>query len=265
MRYFISCYTDEGRRKKGNQDSILVQRAVNGREQAVLAVLCDGMGGLDRGETASASVVTAFSGWLEKELRRFRWRRKGRIFHSMDLILNEADCRLRAYSRRYGIRMGTTATVLLLFRGRYYIAHVGDSRVYELGREALQITSDQTLVAEEVKKGILTEEQASKDPRRSILLQCVGGGDGCVPEHICGPVKEGAVYLVCSDGFCHEVSAEEMHHTFCQEQMSDEKALEEQCRILADRNLERGERDNISVIAIRTEREKRNVGDRFSH
>lgn len=129
----------------------------------------------------------------------------------------------------------------------------------------MQITSDQTLVAEEVKKGLLTEEQASKDPRRSILLQCVGGGDGCVPEHICGPVKEGAVYLVCSDGFCHEVSAEEMHHTFCQEQMSDEKALEEQCRILADRNLERGERDNISVIAIRTEREKRNVGDRFSH
>ena len=47
MRYFISCYTDEGRRKKGNQDSILVQRAGNGREQAVLAVLCDGMGGLD--------------------------------------------------------------------------------------------------------------------------------------------------------------------------------------------------------------------------
>lgn len=176
----------------------------------------------------------------------------------------KADRRLRAYSGRYGLRMGTTATVLLLFRGMYYIAHVGDSRVYELGKKARQVTSDQTLVAEEVKRGLLTEEQAGNDPRRNILLQCVGG-NGCIPEHICGTVKEGAVYLVCSDGFCHEISAEEMKDTFCPEQMQDEETLEERCRILVERNLERGERDNISVIAIRTEKERRNAGNRFGH
>ena len=264
MRYFISCCTDEGRRKKGNQDSILVQRAVSGREQAVLAVLCDGMGGLDRGDMASASVVKAFSGWMEKELSRLRWTRKKKIFLALDRVLRKADRRLRAYSGRYGLRMGTTATVLLLFRGMYYIAHVGDSRVYELGKKARQVTSDQTLVAEEVKRGLLTEEQAGNDPRRNILLQCVGG-NGCIPEHICGTVKEGAVYLVCSDGFCHEISAEEMKDTFCPEQMQDEETLEERCRILVERNLERGERDNISVIAIRTEKERRNAGNRFGH
>ena len=98
----------------------MVQRAVSGREQAVLAVLCDGMGGLDRGDMASASVVKAFSGWMEKELSRLRWTRKKKIFLALDRVLKKADRRLRAYSGRYDSH-GFTAVpgnVLYCARGR---------------------------------------------------------------------------------------------------------------------------------------------------
>ena len=70
MRYSFACYTDKGKRKEVNQDSLLISRAVYHGQEIVLAVICDGMGGLKQGELASAEVVGAFDAWFEESFSR---------------------------------------------------------------------------------------------------------------------------------------------------------------------------------------------------
>ena len=68
MNYQIAIHTDVGIKKETNQDSLLVKQAVTEKGNIILAVVCDGMGGLEKGEVASATVINAFSVWFENEL-----------------------------------------------------------------------------------------------------------------------------------------------------------------------------------------------------
>ena len=99
--------------------------------------------------------------------------------------------------------MGTTVTAMILTGGYYYIVNVGDSRAYEICSNLQVLTRDQTVVAREVEQGLLTLEQAETDPRRSVLLQCIGASDVVYPDFFLGEVKKDAVYMLCSDGFRH--------------------------------------------------------------
>ena len=104
----------------------------------------------------------------------------------------------------------------------------------------------------EIDRGNLTVEQAESDPRRSVLLQCIGASDNVYPDFFFGDAKKDAVYMLCSDGFRHLISADEIfqylgpHAALSQEQM---KAYSD---YLIRTNKERGERDNITVLAVRT-------------
>ena len=84
-----------------------------------------------------------------------------------------------------------------MYEDRYYIIHVGDSRVYELTDKMEQLTQDQTLVAREIAAGRLTPEQAETDSRRSILLQCIGASPVVEPDFIRGYITQNASYLLC--------------------------------------------------------------------
>ena len=68
MRYSFACYTDRGKRKEVNQDALLVSRAVYHGQETVLAVICDGMGGLTNGELASAEAVHSLAGWFREKM-----------------------------------------------------------------------------------------------------------------------------------------------------------------------------------------------------
>ena len=68
MNYSIALHTDVGIRKETNQDSMCVKQAETEKGQILLAIICDGMGGLEKGEVASATVINAFSAWFEEEL-----------------------------------------------------------------------------------------------------------------------------------------------------------------------------------------------------
>jgi serine/threonine protein phosphatase PrpC len=85
--------------------------------------------------------------------------------------------RIFSYGQKNNIQMGTTLTLILMIEGNAFVAHVGDSRLYGMTEagELNQLTEDQSLVAREVKMGRLTPEQAEVDPRKNVLLQCVGG------------------------------------------------------------------------------------------
>lgn len=255
MEYLLSYHTDAGRVKKVNQDSLLLQSAWFKGEQIVLAVLCDGMGGLEKGEAASASVVCRFARWFRQEfpaaLKKGHKKLEARVLSAWSSILEQEAEAIGAYGRRHGIMMGTTATAMLFAGSAYYIVHVGDGRVYELGDGLRQLTKDQTLAEREVEEGRLAKREAESDSRQNVLLQSVGAGGRPVPVFIRGTVRKGGVYLLCSDGFRHKASPEELLQAFHPSVLAGEADMRMSCVNMTELDKARGETDNISVIAVK--------------
>ena len=220
----------------------------------VLAVLCDGMGGLDKGEVASASVIRAFDNWARHDLPQLCEARieDHAIRAGWEKIITEQNSKIRAYGAGIGIKMGTTVTAMMLTQTRYYIINVGDTRAYELFNGIKQITNDQTFVAREVALGHMTEQQANTDERRSVLLQCIGASDSVYPDMFFGDVQANAVYMLCCDGFRHEISTEEIYDKFQPNKLLDEHMMNRASVDLINLNKQRRERDNITVALIRT-------------
>ena len=141
---------------------------------------------------------------------------------------------------------------LLLTQDRYFIINVGDSRVYEICDGVKQVTKDHTFVAREISLGNMTEEQALHDSRRNVLLQCVGASDEVYPDIFVGEIKENAVYMLCSDGFRHEISAAEIWEKFNPNVLLNESIMNQHSDYLIELNKARKEKDNISVALVRT-------------
>ena len=254
MNYIIQAVTDIGNVKDTNQDSMSLKRIQTSQGEMVFAVLCDGMGGLSKGEVASASVVQAFDLWCRQQLPALCMGNieEQQLKSQWETIIYQQNERIADYGRRNGCALGTTVVVMLLAQENYYIMNVGDSRAYELQTELRQLTVDQTLVEQEVRKGILTREQAKRDSRRSVLLQCVGASERIYPDLYTGKVRKDTVYLMCSDGFCHEVSEEEIAYYLQPAVLKDEQVMKNNAEYLVSLDKQRQERDNISVMMIRT-------------
>ena len=254
MDYIIQAVSDIGNVKKTNQDSMSVKLLNTGQGKMVFAVLCDGMGGLSKGEVASASVIKGFEHWVQEELPilcQFPIE-VSKLREQWEHVMYIQNREIAAYGKQCGCALGTTAVVMLLTQNNYYIMNVGDSRAYELKTELKQLTQDQTLVAEEVRKGRLTEEQAKTDARRSILLQCVGASETIYPDMYTGEVSKDTVFLLCSDGFHHEITPEEIAYYLQPAVMTDDEVMRNNAQYLIAMDKERQERDNISVVMVRT-------------
>jgi len=216
--------------------------------------MCDGMGGLSKGEAASASVIRRFDEWFENEFPALCTKPlEDATIRKMWLrIVSEMNDRIRNYGRRFGSLIGTTVAVLLLTENRYYILNAGDSRVYEISDRVKQITQDHTLVALDVASKKMTEEQARVDPRRNQLYQCVGVAETVQPDFFFGETNGNAVYMLCTDGFRHEITSEEMYEKLSPNVLLDEHIMDAHAEELIELNKARMERDNISVALIRT-------------
>lgn len=251
MLFSAAAESDVGIAKKTNQDSVCVKIAETPYGQIAMALICDGMGGLEKGEVASAAVIREFSTWFEHELpdamASFEWESVGKKWTQMIKLLNRS---IGDYGKYYGISLGTTATAILMFRDEYMIAHVGDSRAYEVSTELCQLTEDHSVVGREVRQGLLTEEEAERDPRRNVLLQCIGASMSVEPQIVRGKIKENASYLLCSDGFRHVLSPEEIMNAVNPQTVNTPKAMKNALRGLINTDMSRGERDNISALLV---------------
>lgn len=254
MNFIVTGNTDIGLTKSTNQDSLSMKVISTPQGRMVLAVLCDGMGGLAKGEVASASVIRAFDEWartrlpmlcnapLEENVIRDEW----------NAIIQSQNRSIQAYGAQLGIKLGTTVTAMLITQTRYYVINVGDSRAYELYQGIRQLTKDQTVVAREVAMGLITEEQAHYDERRSILLQCVGASAEVYPDMFYGDTKVNAVYMLCCDGFRHEITPDEIYQYLQPDVLFDENGMSQNSQYLIEVNKQRHERDNITVALVRT-------------
>ncbi len=253
MRFLSAEHTDVGIKKSVNQDGLLFRIAQYGSEQLAFLALCDGMGGLADGEIASNTVLHAFADWFTNDLPTLleTGLTESAVQMQWSVIARAQNLKIGRHAQERGIHMGTTAAVLLLAFGRYYALNIGDSRIYRLRDGIEQITIDQTFVSREVALGRMTIEQAKVDARRNVLLQCIGASASIEPDLFFGAYQENDVFLLCSDGFRHVVSAQELQMAFADAQWTSEAQMQARCIEMVELNKRRMENDNITVAVIK--------------
>jgi protein phosphatase len=182
-----SALTDTGRRRLSNEDAFVCDPP--------LFAIADGMGGAQAGELASRLAATA----LEERAAGLRGEDavRGLVQAANDRVFR------RSITDPGATGMGTTVTVALIEEeaGHIVIGHVGDSRAYRVRGDGLeQLTQDHSLVAELVRSGRLTQEEADQHPHRSVITRVVGTEEEVEVDTLTAEMRPGDVYLLCSDG-----------------------------------------------------------------
>jgi protein phosphatase len=226
--------THTGLQRRENEDSVLATPPV--------FVVADGMGGAQAGEVASKIAVDAFADGLPDQGSAEE--RLAAVAHTANQRIYELS---RAQSERAG--MGTTLTAAYLGENDLAIAHVGDSRAYLFRDGGLtRLTQDHSLMAELIRRGKLTEEEAADHPQRSIITRALGPEPDVDVDTWTYPVKAGDVILLCSDGLTSMISEARVA-----EILRTAPSLNRAAQALIDDANRAGGRDNITVILFRLE------------
>ncbi len=256
MDYLIAAQSDVGIVKKTNQDSYCVFTANSKKYGNILfAVVCDGMGGLDKGELASATVVKRFSTWFEKSfpiLINNNLPDFGIIKSEWDRILKRLNSDIGNYGKTNNISLGTTVVAVLCVENELYVANVGDSRLYKVTNNIKRLTNDQSLVAREIIAGNISKAEEETDSRRNVLLQCVGASQAIAPEYKKYRLESDAVYFLCTDGFRHEIKEKELLGLLSPKIISTERSINDTLLEIINLLKQRKEQDNITCVAFKT-------------
>lgn len=253
MKYIQSYYTDIGVKRKTNQDSLALLKADTDFGEVLFAVICDGMGGHQSGELASKTIIKRCERWFKIEFPALLYNGLGFevLKANLSRLINECNRDLVRYGERHGIEMGSTMTAYLFVQNRYFAAHVGDSRCYEISKIGVQqLTEDHSMLADAVRKGKMTLEEAKKDRRKNILTECVGITNRINIAFYTGEVKTNCSYLLCTDGFWHKTTDYDFVRYLAAEQIEDNKMLRMHLNYLVEQVKLNGEKDNISAIGI---------------
>ncbi len=254
MRIESGGCTDVGCVRTNNEDSFRIVAPLN------LFVLSDGMGGEAHGEVASAMAVDTVAVHCQEaennpSLPVFGETQVGlaaktqRLASAVRLANRTIHNSAEKHPEQRG--MGATLTAAWIEGQRLSLAHVGDSRAYLLRAGALtQLTSDHSLVAEQVRRGILTPQQAETSDMQSVLLRALGTQPDVDVDADENVVLERDVLLLCSDGLTRMVIEPEIAGTLAIER--DAQKAAEQLVQLAN---EHGGEDNVTVVVVRFEPE----------
>ncbi len=236
--YFLAAgQTDRGRCRPGNEDSIWVGT------RPPLFMVADGMGGHAAGEVASRMAVETIGRRLQQSAREGA--EPLRLLQEAVLAANGALC-AAAEGNPAWQGMGTTLAAIFPFGSHLAVAHVGDSRVYRLrGRQIEQLTEDHTVVAEQVRLGLLSSEEAAHASHQHLITRALGQGPDLEVSVQQIELRDGDRYLLCSDGLSSLVPDEIIAgviHSLPQPRAA--------CRALVDLANQRGGTDNISVVLV---------------
>ena len=232
---------DTGMSREHNEDAIAIQED-DGRGY-YLAIVCDGMGGHNAGELASAIAVEKIGSYIDSHFRKQGPREL--LYHSF-LLASTAITDFSAKSPDTE-GMGCTCVMVMGIRDKMWVAHSGDSRAYLVDKKAATpITLDHTMVQELVTKGVITKEQAAVHPYRGRISRCLGHGRSKgVPDINAGIIEAGDNILLCSDGLSDVVPNDELHNIITQ------NTAQEATRKLVHAANRHGGPDNISAVLIR--------------
>jgi PPM family protein phosphatase len=247
--------TDPGLVRELNEDAvawITPQDKNIATSQGSLALVADGMGGHAAGEVASALAAEV--------IRRIFYDLKGPAPKVLAMAFSEANRAIIDYATAHPEckGMGTTCTVLAFRDDKAWLAHVGDSRAYLLRKDRLmQLTEDQTLVAQMVRKGAITKEEAAHSPVQNVILQALGAVNQIKPmiASVGIPLQSGDVLILCSDGLFNMVPDTTIA------EIAGRLPPQEACDTLIEAALAQGGHDNASlgVFSVGAEAETKNA------
>ncbi len=241
MEFDVWAKTDVGLKREINQDTILVDPELH------LFIVADGMGGHKGGEVASALAVETV-----QEVIRSRLQAKGRI-NPREVIaeaFRASSARIHSKSTRENpelMGMGTTMVLLWGYNDKIYIGNVGDSRAYIYRDPFLwQLTEDHSLINEQIKAGVINENDAPHVIGRNVITRSVGYENDVVADVVVRDFHPGEFYLLCSDGLSGLVPDLRINE-LCQK--NDPSEVVPRC---IEKAKSAGGDDNVSVIFIRT-------------
>ena len=228
--FLVAARTDIGKVRSSNQDALI--------EGDRLWGVADGMGGHNGGETASSGARDGLLALLDGHQPSLDGLRA-----SVQTVNHRLFLQQQENEKLSG--MGTTLTMLWFGEQDVYIAHVGDSRAYLLrDGQMKQITNDHSLVAELVRSGHLTSEQAEQHPMRNVITRAVGTEATIDVDLITEERRAGDLWLICSDGLHGQVSDHSMQAILT---MNEPDAA---AGLLLESALSSGGPDNISLIVL---------------
>lgn len=230
----MAALTDTGLVRTSNEDAYLVAEP--------LFAVADGMGGHQAGEVASGTTI--------ETLRQLAQGIASDEDPGAALVESARAANRAVYEKAAGdpalLRMGTTLTAAIARDGQLSIAHVGDSRAYLFrGGKLEQLTQDHTLVAEYVRYGRMTEEEAKVHPNRSIITRALGVEPDIPIDTVTLGIKEGDRVLLCSDGLYSMVPDETIAEILAK--IPDTSAATKE---LVDAANAAGGEDNTTVLVI---------------
>ena len=231
--------TDIGQRRQLNQDFIYVSETPVGNLPN-LFIVADGMGGHKAGDYASVlaveTVVEDISASFEKNPVKI-----------MKHAVTWANTHLRERaSEDFSLNgMGTTLVAATCLGRFLQVANVGDSRLYVIGDEIIQVTEDHSLVEEMVRMGGIGREEARNHPDKNIITRAIGAKDDVEVDFFDWELQTGEMVLLCSDGLTNMVDDE----TICRILKGGGSLRDRVEKLVQTANLNGG-RDNISVIVI---------------
>lgn len=252
MEIVVGAVSDKGNIKPTNQDNFLVKIYEDNDKDIGLFVMCDGMGGLSFGEVASSISVKYFKEWFDKNYEKvINEKDEDKLTSFMAKIVEDVNKKIKDYGEEESAKVGTTVSALLLCNSKYYIAHVGDSRIYKINKGIKQLTEDHTLVAMNVKNKTMTKEEAKNSSKKNILTQCVGVKENIEVYKDVGKTCKNDIFVLCCDGFYNKFEEKELFNEIKKIKNSiDNDVLQEAAQRFVDKVKKRGERDNISVIIV---------------
>jgi len=229
--------SDVGKKRQKNEDSYLINDKLN------LFIVADGMGGHAGGEYASRIAITT----IEESFKAHESASEMTPEALVETSIKEAGAKIvaKAEEDRALKGMGTTVIALHLADKKVILGHVGDSRAYLFRGGVLeQLTEDHSLVNEQVKSGLISEEEAKTHQFKNIITRSLGVTPEVEVDLVTKKIKSGDAFLLCSDGLSNLVELSEM-----------EKELRERETVLAAKSLvdianKRGGDDNITVIIV---------------
>ncbi|HEU5343592.1 MAG TPA: Stp1/IreP family PP2C-type Ser/Thr phosphatase [Ktedonobacterales bacterium] len=244
LRLAYGILTDVGRKRERNQDNVtskVPDEPDTLEERGALFVVCDGMGGHAAGEVAAELGV--------RTIREVYFASQGQdVITSIAQAVKAANDAIYSLSRNHTeySGMGTTCVTMVIVGGRAYIVNIGDSRGYIIrDGQMRQVTQDHSWVAEQVRIGLLTEEQARVHAHRNVITRSLGTQPNITADLFVETLKAGDRILLCSDGLHGYV--EEAAIT---QEVATQTNPEVAARDLIDMANANGGPDNISAIVV---------------
>ena len=232
--------TDVGLLRSNNEDNLFLD------ELHGLFIVADGMGGHAAGEIASEIAIEVVREQLEPQLAEQasteQWQSLlADAINAANLSIAQAGAENKAWSG-----MGTTLTILLIDNRQAFLAHVGDSRLYRWRNQQLeQLSNDHTLVADQLRRGIINEQEACQSNLGNVLLQAVGISEEL---EICQDnlvVQADDCFLLCSDGLTGMLADEEISAI-----LTDNCLPVQACEELITAALAAGGKDNVTAVLV---------------